>query len=692
MIQKKTSVRCVVLWAALICGAAGSTADTINPDNLFDMSIEDLMDITVISSSRQQQQVNHLSVPVSVVTAEDIHYQGSTNIYEALAFVPGVDVFKINRNLYALGIHGLHDSFSDRTLTLINGRYADNPAFGGSEFMRQPVMMEDIERIEVVRGPGGAAWGANAFNGVINIITKKPADCKGFLTSTTWTEYGDSYNHLRHAGGSDAITWRYSLGYRDVKSSSDALDKSFVSDNPLTPGSLFKTHDFRRDFVFDGEIYNQINEQTRLSMGLGYSHLVDGDFEFATLWPRENGRMETYRTYLKLDHEFDNDTSGFLQWTGNFTDTLWPSLTGYRSYENDLEGQFNFKHDTHNITMGANARMLRINNDFFSPHGIAMGDNVVKEHNLGFYIIDNWEVTDRLTFEEQFRLDYYSETQIDWAGRFAALYALDDEKKHIVRIAAAKAFRTPRVSPRNVQSSRLFVVLPGPASVPLVTLNSVPNIKNEEVVSLEAGYSGIVSKSLIVNANAFVQWYDGLIGYEQTNTPLGPGVTQVNYLANNIGDATSFGFEADLSYTTDFGKFSAWYAYNDFVEEGVVRGNADDGNHQSMRAFTPAKNKFGINSRLFLGKGWTFNSNYKFTTFTSNDHADAPSNIPEHNRIDLTLAKEFTLDNSRVNGEVMVGISDLLNETEFKGSGQGFFYDNHVSPGRTIFARLQLRF
>ena len=121
--------------------------------DFFEMSIEELMEVpVVVSAARQPQKIGQLSVPVSVITAEDIHYSGLTNIPEILQFSPGIDMLRISRFRYAVGVRGLHEFISDRTLVLINGRSAESPLFGGSEYYTLPILMEDIERIEVVRG------------------------------------------------------------------------------------------------------------------------------------------------------------------------------------------------------------------------------------------------------------------------------------------------------------------------------------------------------------------------------------------------------------------------------------------------------------------------------------------------------------------------------------------------------------
>ena len=113
---------------------SSDTDDLTNP--FLAMSIEKLLEVEleISSASRQAQKQSELSVPVSVITAEDIHYSGLTDIPELLQFVPGMDVLKIDRHRYAVGIRGLHETLSDRTTLLINGRAADNPIYGGADF------------------------------------------------------------------------------------------------------------------------------------------------------------------------------------------------------------------------------------------------------------------------------------------------------------------------------------------------------------------------------------------------------------------------------------------------------------------------------------------------------------------------------------------------------------------------------
>ena len=155
--QKRFQTQELMLVAILLFALGFNTqlqaqpTEPNQPKDFFEMSIEELMEVpVVVSVSRQPQKLGELSAPVSVITAEDIHYSGLTNIPEILQFSPGIDMLRISRFRYAVGVRGLHEFISDRTLVLINGRSAESPLFGGSEYYTLPILMEDIERIEVL--------------------------------------------------------------------------------------------------------------------------------------------------------------------------------------------------------------------------------------------------------------------------------------------------------------------------------------------------------------------------------------------------------------------------------------------------------------------------------------------------------------------------------------------------------------
>ncbi len=160
-------------------GAGGQ----IDPDALKNLSLEELSQIEVTTPSKEPVKAFKTPAAIYVITGEDIRRSGVTNIPDALRFVPGVEVARIDGSKWSIGIRGFGTDLTRSVLVLIDGRTVYTPLFAGTNWDVQNVMMDDIDRIEVIRGPGGTIWGPNAVDGVINIITKSSKDTQGALVS-----------------------------------------------------------------------------------------------------------------------------------------------------------------------------------------------------------------------------------------------------------------------------------------------------------------------------------------------------------------------------------------------------------------------------------------------------------------------------------------------------------------------------
>jgi iron complex outermembrane receptor protein len=160
-----------------------SRGQSPHPQDLTEASLEDLMNIQVTSVSKKEQKLSRAGAAVYVITQDDIHRSGATNIPDLLRMVPGVHVAQIDASTWAISIRGFTDRYGDKVLVLIDGRSVYSPLTSGVDWDQQDVPLEDIERIEVIRGPGGTVWGANAVNGVINIMTKSARATRGGLVS-----------------------------------------------------------------------------------------------------------------------------------------------------------------------------------------------------------------------------------------------------------------------------------------------------------------------------------------------------------------------------------------------------------------------------------------------------------------------------------------------------------------------------
>src|SRR5271156_3435087 len=185
--NKRTIIVMTALMALLLSlspgvAAADDLASTNNPDlsRLANMDISQLMQIKV-SILGPSTSVSQTPAAVSVVTQDQIQRSGAMNIPEALRLVPGMDVAQVDASQWAVSARGFNDTFADKLLVLQDGRDLYTPLYSGVFWEVQETMMEDIDQIEVVRGPGATLWGANAMNGVINVITKSAEDTQGLL-------------------------------------------------------------------------------------------------------------------------------------------------------------------------------------------------------------------------------------------------------------------------------------------------------------------------------------------------------------------------------------------------------------------------------------------------------------------------------------------------------------------------------
>ena len=183
--------------------------------DLLDLPLEELMHIEVTSASKKAQLLSDAPAAIFVINQEDIKRSGATSIPDALRLAPGLEVGRIDANKWAVSARGFNGRFANKLLVLIDGRSIYTQAFSGVYWENQDVMLEDIDRIEVIRGPGAALWGANAVNGVINIMTKHSADTKGGLIAAGGGTQELGFGSLRYGTqlGKNTTGRIYAKGY-----------------------------------------------------------------------------------------------------------------------------------------------------------------------------------------------------------------------------------------------------------------------------------------------------------------------------------------------------------------------------------------------------------------------------------------------------------------------------------------------
>src|SRR5579859_522929 len=192
---------------AAFTGINAVAADGVtNQSTLAEMPIEKLMEVEVTSVAKRAEKLSESPAAISVLTQEDIKRSGAMSIPEVLRLVPGLDVAQVDSQQWAISARGFNDVFANKLLVLNDGRTVYTPLFSGVFWDVQNTLMEDIDRIEVIRGPGASLWGANAVNGVINIMSKSAKDTQGWLVEGGGGTYEQGFGAARYGGklGDDA--------------------------------------------------------------------------------------------------------------------------------------------------------------------------------------------------------------------------------------------------------------------------------------------------------------------------------------------------------------------------------------------------------------------------------------------------------------------------------------------------------
>ena len=350
----------VAVSLALCSGLAiPSAAQTTDPRDLTQFSLEDLMNVQVTSVSKKDQRLAKAGAAVFVITQEDIRRSGATNIPDLLRMVPGVDVARVDHSNWAISIRGFSDVYANKVLVLIDGRSVYHPIYSGVVWYAQDVPLEDIDRIEVIRGPGGTVWGANAMNGVINIITKSAAaTLGGILTAGAGSgyqieglvQYGGKagqngayrvYGRYSHVGDSDTATFAQPNDSRHLVEGGFRSDWNLSSRNLLTVQGKYHQVD-------GGETLTGVLDRVPPVMGTFFDSMADDGGNLLARWTHTfmNGSDVSLQAYFDQSHVAgngvrDRESIGNIDFQhhlsiGSRNDVVWG--LGYRSAANRFQG------------------------------------------------------------------------------------------------------------------------------------------------------------------------------------------------------------------------------------------------------------------------------------------------------------------------------------------------------------------
>ena len=573
---------------------------------LADFDLESLLNMEVTSVSKKQQKVSEAAAAVYVIGQEELRRSGATSIAEALRSVPGLEVARLDSHNWAVTSRGFNDTFANKLLVMMDGRSVYTPLFSGVYWDVQDTFMEDIERIEVIRGPGASLWGANAVNGVINIITKQAKDTQGGLV------FGGGGTEERGFGGARYGGKISSNVFYRVYGKYTARDSSVVP-NGLAANDAWDMirSGFRIDWdaseknllTLQGDVYDGDLDQTitlfsssaphgsftaphNINVSGGnvigrWTHQIQDESDFTV----QAYFDKTRRDYVLIDETrdtFDLDMHHRFP-LGDRQEIIWG--TGYRVSADEIANSFDLSFDPADRTT-----------HLFS--GFLQDEIMLIEDELTLTLGTKIEHNDFTGFEFQ------PSGRMAWTPR----------PKHTVWASAARAVRTPARSEANgrlrvdTEDSPLADFFPGLSLISGV-VNSDPNFKSEDLNAFEIGYRVQPHDRLTLDIASFYNLYDNLRSGD-LGVPLfelNPPPPHLNFIVGNDLSGETYGTELAANWqVTDWWRWSLSYTFLDMqihTDPGIL-----DTSQELLAEKGSPNHRFAFRSMIDLPRDFEFDA------------------------------------------------------------------------------------
>jgi iron complex outermembrane receptor protein len=614
-----SSVRVSVLpiLAALCLLAAGGIAyaDTDAPttDELKQLSVEQLMNIEVTSVARHPEKLLQAPSAIQVITQEDIRRSGATSIAEALRLADNLEVAQKNSHDWAISARGFNTALGNKLLVMIDGRTVYTPLYSGVFWDVQDYLLEDIDRIEVISGPGGTLWGANAVNGVINIITKSAADTKGAYAEAGGGNQLEGFGGARYGG-----TLGENTDFRVYGKYFDRADEVFANGNPAPDAWHQGRGGFRMDsraspddtLSFHGDFYDGhegvdtgggaqtaggnvvgrwthvFSDQSDLSLQSYYdrTHLVDPipAYTLGTLELAPAGNLQDDLTTFDTDfqHRFALGERNRIVWG-----------LGYR-----------FTHDVVSDAPGAGFFPNVLDQNLYSAF---LQDEILLGRHWSAIVGSKVEHNDYTGFEVE------PNVRLEWSvAPGQALWS-----------AISRAARTP---------SRIDRDLSEPTPPALVILKGDSDFGSEYVTAYELGYRGGLGSRVTGSISTFYNVYDDL-----RSTSFTPGTLVPFYFQNNLEGRT---YGAELSGNYQVLENWSLHAGYDLLEENLhVKPGQFDLN-DALNETSDPKHQASIRSALNLPWQVQFDTALRWVDALRTNNGPTPGIVPRYYEMDTRLA------------------------------------------------------
>ncbi len=599
----------------LISGDLFAQEPTLSPDVLKTMSLEELLDIEITSVSKQPEKLSESASAIQVVKSTDILRYGATNLPEALYLAGNLQVAQKGAHSWGISARGFNTDLANKLLVMIDGRSVYTPLFSGVFWERQDYLLEDLSQIEVISGPGGTIWGANAINGVINIKTKEAGQTQGLFAEVATGNELKQLIGLRYGGKlTEDVHYRVygKFGNREGM----VFEDSTRSGDPWKMGQ----GGFRMDakpssnqhFTLQGDFYSTkaditLNETSKTrggnALGRWAITLSNGSsFQVQSFYDRT-------KLYLPAAAFIINGTE--LAPAGVFKD----DLTTF-----DLELLYRFRPLGKNkIITGTGYRF----SDDKVTNAPALGflPERLKQSLYSVFIQDEINLLQNLFLTLGSKLEHNAFTGFVFEPSSRLRVNLGESR--ILWAAASRAVRMPsRIDRQITQGTPPYFVL----------LRGNPDFKTEKVIALESGFRTSISSIATASISLFFNQYDDI-----RSTVLDPVTTFPLYFENGLAGDT-YGLEASMTLEP-FDWWSVFSSYNYLHTDIRVKKGHTDFNNAYNETADPSW-QYTLRSSFDLPFHLSISPAFRWVDNLTINNAGVPEKVPAYAELDGSISWE----------------------------------------------------
>ncbi|VAX07990.1 TonB-dependent receptor; Outer membrane receptor for ferrienterochelin and colicins [hydrothermal vent metagenome] len=606
----------ILIFAAALAPPTIAAAE----NELTELSLEELMEVQVTSVAKKPQSLANTAAAAFVITQEDIRRSGAIAMPDLLRMVPGMNVARIDANTWAVSARGFNDWFSNKLLVMIDGRSVYTPFFSGVYWDAQKLLLEDIERIEVVRGPGGTIWGANAVNGVINVITKHASDTTGNLTTVKVDSQESGTISYRHGGQTTG-----GLSYRVYGKAAEQGAGSGGADDGRVGRIGFRTDlqtNHQNTYTLSGEAY-------RGTMGERFepNTLRDPYFRNLTSDSEISGGHLLARWVQQPANERQLEVQAYLDHSKRDQFYFEDSRT---TFDLDMHYRFPFS-DRQEIHWGAGWRYIE--NDS-SPALWHLNPDSRSDQKWSFFIQDEITIIPerlRVTIGSKFEHNDY--TGFEYQPSARVLWT--PSSWHSLWSSWSRAVRTPS----RFEHDGSILRAPTAAPNTYITIEGDSRMVSEVVYAYELGYRFQPRTDLLLDAALFYNVYDKLRTIEPSPPHASPPHliphTQIPAIVDNKLRGETYGLELAAKWQlSPQWALHAAYSYLDMQlhtasDSGDLLEEGDEKDSPTHQLF--------LRSTLNLPHAWELDADLRYVSETMRNEQSIQDGGEDYLTLDLRL-------------------------------------------------------